>query len=197
MDNRFYFNTNNNKDDLKIKKKSKKWYIVYTLTNDEINVQKLLQKKIKEEKLRKYFGKMLIASEVVIDVIEGEKIRNNKKMFPGYILVEMIMINETWHIVKNIPSVIKFVGGKIGKPIPITKSEFKKIKEKIRLSQKKPKPRISFKIGEMVKIIDGPFSKLTGIVEDISSDKTKFHIGVLLFGHSTPVNLDFSQIEKF
>ena len=161
-----------------------------------MKVKNSLKKKIKFNNLEDEFGKILIPTENIIEIKSGKKKKSERKFFPGYILIEMIMSNTTWRLVKNIPNVFGFIGGKSGYPLPISEQEKKNILEKIQESSKNPKPKILFEPGEMVRVIDGPFSDFNGTVEEVNYDKNRLCIGVLIFGRSTPIDLDFSQVEK-
>lgn len=172
------------------------WYVIHAFSGYEIKVKNLLEEKIKLNNLEKEFGKILIPTENIIEIKSGKKRKSERKFFPGYILIEMNMTTETWYLVKNISNVFGFIGGKSGHPVPISEKEKEIILEKIKESSEKPKPKILFEPGEMVRIIDGPFSDFNGTVEEVNYDKNRLCIGVLIFGRSTPIDLDFSQVEK-
>jgi len=174
----------------------KKWYIIHTFSGQEIKVKDSLQDTIKQKNLNKFFGKILIPTEDIIEIKSGKKKKSKRKIFPGYILIEMTLTNETWYLVQNISHVFGFVGGKIGHPLPISDNEAKNILEKIKESTYKPKPKTLFEAGEMIRVIDGPFSDFNGTVEEVNYDKNRLCVGVLIFGRSTPIDLDFSQVEK-
>lgn len=174
----------------------KKWYIIHTLSGNETKIKNKLQEQIKHDNLEDFFGNILIPTENIIEIKLGKKKKTERKIFPGYILIEMIMTNETWHLVQNTPQVFGFIGGNSGAPVPISEDETQLIFKKIKDSYEKPKPKILFKLGEMVRVIDGPFSNFTGTVEEINYDKNRLCVGVLIFGRSTPINLEFSQVEK-
>ncbi|HFL8824431.1 MAG TPA: transcription termination/antitermination protein NusG [Candidatus Azoamicus sp. OHIO1] len=174
----------------------KKWYIVHTFSGHETKVKATLQEQIKRKDLTNFFGSILIPTENVIEMRLGKKRKSERKFFPGYLLVEMIITDETWYLVQNIPQVFGFIGGKSGNPIPITDDETQSILKKIKDSSENPKPKILFELGEMVRVIDGPFSNFNGTVEEVNYDKNRLCVGVLIFGRSTPINLDFSQVEK-
>ncbi len=172
------------------------WYVIHAFSGYEKKVKNSLMEKIKLNNLENEFGKILIPTENIIEIKLGEKKKSERKFFPGYILIEMTMNNENWHMVKNISNVFGFIGDKAGHPLAISEDEKKKIFEKIKESSEKPKPKILFEPGEMVRIINGPFSDFNGTVEEVNYDKNRLCIGVLIFGRSTPIDLDFSQVEK-
>lgn len=174
----------------------KKWYIIQTVSGHETKVKESLQEKIIQENLNNLFGKILIPTEDVIEIKAGKKHTSKRKIFPGYILIEMCITEETLHMIKNVKNVFGFIGGTINKPASLTEDETQNILEKIKESSKKPKPKKLFELGEMVRVIDGPFSDFNGSVEEINYDKNRLCVGVLIFGRSTPIDLDFSQVEK-
>lgn len=195
MDNRLNIDIHYNIYNKRIKKKMQ-WYVIHTFSGYEVKTKNSLQEKIKFNNLENEFGKILIPTENIIEIKSGKKKKSERKFFPGYILIEMNMTNETWFLVKNISNVFGFVGDKSGKPVPISEKEKKLILEKMKESSEKPKPKILFEPGEMVRVIDGPFSEFNGTVEEVNYDKNRLCIGVLIFGRSTPIDLDFSQVEK-
>jgi len=174
----------------------KKWYIIHTFSGYETKIKNTLMEQIKYKKLEDLFGKILIPTENIIEIRSGKKKKSERKFFPGYILIEMNLTNESWYIVQNIPQVFGFIGGKPGSPIPISETETHSILKRMKESFDKPKPKILFKSGEMVRVIDGPFLDLNGTVEEVNYDKNRLCVGVLIFGRSTPIYLDFSQVEK-
>jgi transcriptional antiterminator NusG len=176
--------------------KQKNWYIIQTVSGHEIKVKDSLQDKIAQLKLNTFFGKILIPTEDVIEIKSGKKITSKRKIFPGYILIEMLINEETLQLIKEIKQIFGFVGGNTNKPTPLTDTETKIILEKIKESSEKPKPKKLFKIGEIVRVIDGPFLNFNGTVEEINYDKNRLCVGVLIFGRSTPIDLDFNQVEK-
>jgi len=174
----------------------KKWYIIHAFSGQEIKVKETLEEKIKQENLENLFGNILIPTEDIIEIKAGKKRKSKRKIFPGYILIEMIVTDETWYLVQNIPQVLGFIGGKLGTPVPISEKEVNSILEQIKESSSKPKPKKLFEPGEMIRVIDGPFSDFNGTVEEVNYDKNRLCVGVLIFGRSTPIDLDFSQVEK-
>ena len=174
----------------------KKWYIVHTYSGQEAKVKISLQDKIKQKKLQIFFGKILIPTEDIVEIKSGKKKKSKRKIFPGYLLIEMTVTDESWHLVQNISQVFGFIGGKFGNPLPINDDEIKTILKQIIDSTQKPKPKILFESGEIIRVIDGPFSDFNGTVEEVNYDKNRLCVGVLIFGRSTPIDLDFSQVEK-
>ena len=171
------------------------WYVVHTYSGFEHKAKLALEERIKSLKQEAFFSEIIVPEENVVELIKGQKKTTKRRFFPGYILVKMVLTNETWHIVKETPKITGFVGDKI-KPVPVAESEVQKMTSRIAEGQIKPKPRISFSEGESVRVIDGPFANFTGIVEDVNQDKGKLKVLVSIFGRSTPVELDFIQVEK-
>ncbi len=174
---------------------AKQWYVVQTYSGYENRAKAALEQRIKEHGMQDRFGEILVPSEKVVEVVKGEKRTSSRKFFPGYILVQMEMDTEAWYLVKNTPKVSGFVGGGT-KPTPISDEEVQKIIGQMEEGQVHPKPKYEFTRGERVKVIDGPFSNFTGIVEDVNPDKGKLRVLVSIFGRSTPVELEFFQVEK-
>jgi len=174
----------------------KKWYIIHTFSGKEFQVKSLIKDKIIQNNLKSFFGKILIPTENIIEVKLKKKKEGKRKIFPGYILIEMEITNETWKLIKDISYVFGFIGGKPDKPTSINEKDVNNILKKVEDSILKPKPKILFETGEMVRVIDGPFSDFNGTVEEVNYDKNRLCVGVLIFGRSTPIDLDFSQVEK-
>lgn len=174
---------------------SKKWYVVHTYSGYENKVKAALEEKVKQIGKEEMFGEILVPSEKVVDMVKGQKRTTSRKFFPGYILINMEMSDETWHIVKNIPKVTGFVGGQETPPA-ISDEEVKKITQQMEEGAVKPKPKVQFEKGENVRVIDGPFTNFTGLVEEVKPDKGKLRVLVSIFGRATPVELDFVQVEK-
>ena len=171
------------------------WYIVHTYSGYENKAKLALEERIKSLKKEPMFGEVIVPEENVVELVKGQKKTTKRRFFPGYILVKMILTDETWHIVKNTPKITGFVGDKV-KPVPVPESEVQKMTNRIAEGQVKPRPRISFREGENVRVVDGPFSNFSGVVEDVNPDKGKVKVLVSIFGRSTPVELDFIQVEK-
>ncbi len=173
----------------------KKWYIVHTQSGSELKAKENLREIIKIKKVGEFFDEILIPSEEVEELIKGEKKKKSKKYFPGYILVKMELTNETWHVVKDTPKISGFVGN-AQNPTPLGEDEVKKITNQISEGVLKIKPKEAFEKGENIRVIEGPFSNFNGIIEDVKPDKRKLKVLVSIFGRSTPVELDFTQVEK-
>ena len=173
---------------------SKKWYGVHTYSGFENKVRLSLLERIKNMQLEDSFGEVLIPSETVVELKKGEKRTSSRKFFPGYILVNMELNDETWHVVKETSKVTGFVGG--NNPVAIPDEEIQKITRRIEEGAEKPRPKVLFEVGETVRVIDGPFLNFSGVVEDVKPDKGKLRVMVSIFGRSTPVELEFMQVEK-
>jgi transcriptional antiterminator NusG len=173
---------------------SMKWYGVHTYSGFENKVRLNLLESIKNEKVEDFFEEILIPSETVVELKKGEKKTSSRKFFPGYILVKMILTDETWHIVKETAKVTGFVGGNT--PFPIAEEEVLKITRRMEEGAEKPRPKVLFEVGEVVRVVDGPFLNFSGVVEDVKPDKGKLRVTVTIFGRATPVELEFMQVEK-
>lgn len=174
---------------------AKQWYVVHTYSGYENRAKLALEQRIKELGKQDMFGEVLVPSEKVVEVVKGEKRTSSRKFFPSYILVNMELNDETWYVVKNTPKVTGFVGGQTN-PTPISEAEVKTILGQMEEGLVNPRPKYEFNHGEHVKVIDGPFSNFSGIVEDVNPDKGKLRVLVSIFGRSTPVELEFFQVEK-
>ena len=174
---------------------AKQWYVVHTYSGYENRAKASLEQRIKEEGKSDLFGEILVPSEKVVEVVKGEKRTSSRKFFPGYILVQMELNDDTWYVVKNTPKITGFVGGTT-RPPPIPDAEVAKIKGQVEEGQVHPKPKFEFSRGEQVKVVDGPFSNFSGIVDEVNQDKGKLRVLVSIFGRSTPVELEFFQVEK-
>ena len=174
---------------------SKQWYIVHTYSGYEARVRDNLKQRVEAMGMEEEIGEVLIPTEDVVEMKEGKKKVTARKFFPGYVLINMEMSDEGWHLVKNTPKVTGFVG--MGnKPTPLSQEEVDRIITQVTVSAEKPKPKFSFKPGEQVRITDGPFSNFTGVVEELNEDKSTLKVMVTIFGRATPVELDFLQVEK-
>lgn len=173
-----------------------RWYVVQSQSNFENKVKSSIQERASRENLSDFFGEILIPSEEVIEMKMGLQKKSERKFFPGYVLVQMILTNETWHLVRNTPKVIGFVGGTSDKPAPLSQKEAEAILNRVKDGINKPRPKVLFEIGENVRIIDGPFKDFNGEVEEVSYEKSKLKTLVLIFGRATSVELGFDQIEK-
>jgi transcriptional antiterminator NusG len=171
-----------------------KWYGVHTYSGFENKVRLSLLERVKNQGLDDLFGEVLIPSETVMELKKGERKTTSRKFFPGYILVNMELNDETWHVVKETSKVTGFVGGNT--PVPITEEEISKITKRVEEGAEKPRPKIKFEVGETVRVVDGPFLNFSGVVEDVKPDKAKLRVMVSIFGRATPVELEFMQVEK-
>ena len=173
-----------------------RWYVVQAYSGYESKVKNLLEERIRQEGLEDSFGEVLVPTEEIVEMRAGQQRRSERKFFPGYVLVEMDMNDESWHLVKNTPRVLGFIGGTADRPAPITEREANEILQRVEDSSDKPKPKILFEPGEVVRVIDGPFADFNGVVEKVDYEKSRVQVSVLIFGRSTPVELEFGQIEK-
>jgi len=174
----------------------KHWYVVHTYSQFEKSVQRALAERIQREGMQDKFGQILVPVEEVVELKSGQKSISECKFFPGYVLVEMEMTDESWHLVKNTPKVTGFLGGSAMKPTPISEKEVQNIMRQMQAGVEKPRPKVLFEVGELVRVKDGPFTDFNGSVEDVNYDKNKIRVAVTIFGRSTPVELDFGQVEK-
>jgi len=175
---------------------AKRWYVVHAYSGFEKSVQRGLLERISRAGMQDFFGDILVPVEEVIEMKGGQKAISERKFFPGYVLVQMEMNDDTWHLVKNTPRVTGFVGGTALKPTPITDKEVADIMQQMQDGVEKPKPKVLFENGEMVRVKEGPFTDFNGTVEDVNYEKSKMRVSVTIFGRATPVELDFSQVEK-
>ncbi|WP_020561265.1 transcription termination/antitermination protein NusG [Thiofilum flexile] len=175
---------------------SMRWYVVQAYSGFESQVKRSLQERISRLGMDDQFGQVLVPTEEVVEVREGHKRRSERKFFPGYVLVEMEMNDETWHMVKEVPKVLGFIGGTSDKPAPISKREVDAILNRIEEGAEKPKPKVIFDAGEVVRVNDGPFKDFNGVVEEVNYEKSRLLVAVQIFGRSTPVELEFYQVEK-
>lgn len=173
-----------------------RWYVVHTFSGFEKHVARSLQEHIKNAGLQHMFGEILVPTEEIVEMKKGQKRTSERKFFPGYVLVRMEMNDNTWHLVKSVPKVSGFIGGSSAKPTPISDREAESILQQVKEGVEKPRPKFSFSAGEQVRVIDGPFQDFNGTVEDVNYEKNKLRVSVSIFGRLTPVELDFSQVEK-
>jgi transcription termination/antitermination protein NusG len=175
---------------------AKRWYVVHAYSGFEKKVAASLKERIALHGMEEHFGDILVPTEEVVEMKGGQKRKSERKFFPGYVLVNMELNDEAWHLVKETPRVMGFIGGKADKPAPITEKEANLILQRVDDSADKPKPKTLFEPGEMVRVVDGPFNDFNGVVEEVNYDKSRLRVAVLIFGRSTPVELDFGQVEK-
>jgi transcriptional antiterminator NusG len=173
-----------------------RWYVVHAYSGFENQVKKYLIERVERNGMQEKFGEILVPMEEVVEMREGQKKRSERKFFPGYVLVQMEMDDESWHLVKDVPKVLGFIGGTSDKPAPITDREADSILQRIQDGVDKPKPKVLFEPGEVVRVIDGPFNDFNGVVEEVNYDKSRMLVAVQIFGRSTPVELEFGQVEK-
>jgi len=175
---------------------SKSWYVVHAYSGYEKQVLRALTEQISLKGLEAKFGDILVPTEEVVEMRDGKKRKSERKFYPGYVLVHMEMDDESWHLVKSTPRVLGFIGGTAERPVPITDREADIILQKIETGADKPRPKTLFEAGEVVRVIDGPFADFNGVVEEVDYDKSRVKVAVLIFGRSTPVELEFGQVEK-
>ena len=173
-----------------------RWFVVQAYSGFEHQVKRSLEEYIRRAGLEERFGEILVPTEEVIEMREGQKRRSERKFFPGYVLVQMEMADETWHLGKEVPKVLGFIGGTKDRPAPISDREAQTILDRIREGVEKPRPKVLFAPGEQVRVTDGPFNDFNGTVEDVNYEKNRLRVSVTIFGRSTPVDLEFSQVEK-
>ena len=174
----------------------KNWYVVQTYSTFEKRVQQSIKDRAEREGLSDLIGEVLIPVEEVVEMRAGQKRTSERKFFPGYVLVNMEINDETWHMINSLPKVSGFIGGKRGDPVPLSDKEADSILQRMTDSLDAPKPKFTFAPGEVVRVIDGPFADFTGMVEDVNFEKSRLHVSVSIFGRSTPVELGFDQVEK-
>lgn len=175
---------------------AQRWYVVHAYSGYENKVKKGLQEYAERAGLEPMFGEILVPSEEVVEIRDGKKRTSERKFFPGYVLVQMEMNEDTWHLVKSVPNVMGFIGGTSDRPAPISQKEADRILQRVNATDEKPRPKVIYEPGEMVRVIDGPFKDFEAVVEGVDYDKNKLQVSVLIFGRSTPVELDFTQVEK-
>jgi transcriptional antiterminator NusG len=175
---------------------AKRWYVIHAYSGYEKQVKRSLEDRIQRADLEEMFGDVLVPTEEVVEMKGGQKRRSDRKFFPGYVLVEMEMTDDTWHLVKDVPKVMGFIGGTAERPAPISQKEADSILNRLQEGADKPRPKVLFEPGEMVRVVDGPFNDFNGVVEDVDYDKSRLKVAVLIFGRSTPVELEFHQVEK-
>ncbi len=175
---------------------AKRWYVVHTYSQFEKNVLRALLERIQRSGMEDKFGQILVPVEEVVELKAGQKTISERKFFPGYVLVEMELTDETWHLVKSTPKVTGFLGGSAMTPTPISEKEVQHIMQQMQAGVEKPRPKVLFEVGEAVRVKEGPFIDFHGLVEGVNYDKNKLRVAVTIFGRSTPVELDFGQVEK-
>jgi transcriptional antiterminator NusG len=175
---------------------NKRWYVVHAYSGFEKNVARTLAERVELSALKEFFGEILVPTEEVVEMRAGQKRRSERKFFPGYVLVQMELNDDTWHLVKETPRVMGFIGGKADQPAPLTNAEANAILDRVAAGSEKATPKTVFEPGEIVRVIDGPFNDFSGVVEEVNYEKSRLHVAVTILGRSTPVELDFDQVEK-
>jgi transcriptional antiterminator NusG len=175
---------------------AKRWYVVHAYSGFEGQVKRSLEERIARAGMQDHFGEILVPTEEVVEMRGGQQRKSERKFFPGYVLVQMEMTDETWHLVKEVPKVMGFIGGTGDRPAPISDREADAILQRVREGVEKPRPKVLFEPGEVVRVIDGPFNDFNGVVEEVDYEKSRLKVSVLIFGRSTPVELEFGQVEK-
>ena len=173
-----------------------RWYVVHAYSGMEKAVERNLRERIDRAGMQDQFGRILVPTEEVVEVKNGKKSVTERRFFPGYVLVEMVMSDDTWHLVKNTSKVTGFVGGAKNRPAPISEDEVMKIVNQMKEGIEKPRPKVEWEIGEVVRVKEGPFTDFNGSIEDVNYEKSKLRVSVTIFGRATPVELDFGQVEK-
>ncbi|WP_019627320.1 transcription termination/antitermination protein NusG [Thioalkalivibrio sp. ALJT] len=173
-----------------------RWYVVQAFSGFEAQVKRSLEERIERFGMQDHFGEILVPTEEVVEMKDGQKRRSERKFFPGYVLVQMDLNDEAWHLVKAVPRVLGFIGGTADRPAPISDKEAEAILQRMLEGAEKPRPKVLFEVGEMVRVIDGPFNDFNGVVEEVNYDKSRLLVAVQIFGRSTPVELEFHQVEK-
>ena len=175
---------------------SKRWYVVHAFSGMEKSVARAIQERIDRAGMQEQFGQLLVPTEEVVEIRGGQKALSERRFFPGYVLVEIDMNEQTWHLVKNTNKVTGFVGGTASKPTPISQAEVDKIMAQMQEGVEKPRPKVLFEAGEVVRVREGPFTDFNGNVEEVNYEKNRLRVSVTIFGRSTPVELEFGQVEK-
>jgi len=174
----------------------KRWYVVQAFSGYEKHVMRSLTEKVELAGMQEKFGQILVPTEEVVEIRDGKKRKSERKFYPGYVMVEMEMDDESWHLVKSVSRVLGFIGGTADKPRPLSQAEADEILNRVSVDADKPRPKTLFEPGEMVRVIDGPFADFNGVVEEVNYDKSRLQVAVVIFGRSTPVELEFVQVAK-
>ncbi len=175
---------------------AQRWYVVQAFSGYEAQVKRSLEERIGRAGMEHMFGDILVPTEEVVEVRAGQQRKSERKFFPGYVLVKMELTDDTWYLVKDVPRVLGFIGGTGDRPRPISEKEADAILQRIQDGTDKPRPKTLFEPGEVVRVVDGPFNDFNGVVEDVDYEKSRLKVSVLIFGRSTPVELEFGQVEK-
>lgn len=175
---------------------SKLWYVVHAYSGYEKKVKAAIEERIELQGMHEHFGEVMVPTEEVVEMRGGQKRKSERKFFPGYVLVQMELNDDSWHLVKETPRVMGFIGGKADKPAPISEREADAILQRVQDGVEKPRPKTLFEVGEVVRVADGPFNDFSAVVEEVNYDRSRLQVAVQIFGRSTPVELDFGQVEK-
>ena len=174
----------------------KNWYVLHAYSGYENYVVKTLHERIKIQQLEEFFGEIIVPTEEVVEMRGGQRRKSERKFFPGYVLVQMVMNDVTWHFVRSVPRVLGFIGGTAEKPAAISDEEANNILQRVEEGESKPRPKTLYEPGEVVRVVDGPFADFNGVVEDVNYEKSRLRVSVSIFGRSTPIELEFGQVEK-
>jgi transcriptional antiterminator NusG len=175
---------------------AKHWYVVHAYSGFEAQVSRSLVERVRRAGMEDKIGEILVPTEEVVEMRGGQQRKSERKFFPGYVLVNMELTDDTWHLVKDVPKVMGFLGGTGDRPLPISDKEADAILQRVQDGVEKPRPKVLFEPGEVVRVVDGPFNDFTGVVEAVDYEKSRLKVSVLIFGRSTPVDLEFGQVEK-
>jgi transcriptional antiterminator NusG len=176
--------------------KPKRWYVIHVYSGFEKKVAQSIREQAAQQGMADRFDEILVPTEEVVEVRRGQKVNSERKFFPGYVLIRMEMTDDTWHLVRNTPKVTAFLGGKIGRPLPISDAEAGRIVQQVQEGVEKPRHSITFEIGETVRVTDGPFASFNGTVSEVDEEKGRIKVDVVIFGRATPVELEYAQVEK-
>ncbi|MCB2263407.1 MAG: transcription termination/antitermination protein NusG [Candidatus Thiosymbion ectosymbiont of Robbea hypermnestra] len=175
---------------------AQRWYVIHAYSSFEAQVKRSLEERIKRAGMGDLFGPVLVPTEEVVEMRGGQQRKSERKFFPGYVLVKMELTNDTWHLVKGVPRVLGFIGGTGDRPAPIPDKQAEAILHRVQEGVEKPRPKVLYEPGEVVRVVEGPFADFDGVVEEVDYEKSRLKVSVLIFGRSTPVDLEFDQIEK-
>ncbi|MBK1618081.1 transcription termination/antitermination protein NusG [Lamprobacter modestohalophilus] len=173
-----------------------RWYVIHAFSGFESQVAKSLRERAARAGMEDAFGEILVPTEEVVEIRNGQQRKSERKFFPGYVFVNMEMTDESWHLVKDVPRVMGFIGGKGDRPAPIPDSQAEAIRQRVQDGVEKPRPKVLYEPGEVIRVTDGPFTDFNGVVEEVDYEKSRVKVSVSIFGRSTPVDLEFSQVEK-
>lgn len=187
---------NEQKNDQAPADQKRQWYAIHVFSGAETYVMNALRQRAAQQQMEDCFGEIMVPKEKVVEMRRGQKCTSERKYFPGYVLVHMVMNDDTWHLVKSVPKVLGFIGGKSDKPAPLSAKDVDEIFNRMQAGEDKPKPKIVYEVGEVVRVTNGPFADFNGVVEEVNYEKNRLRVAVLIFGRSTPVELEFNQVEK-